>query len=93
MASRDGMVGVVGTLSTANDMAPPRANPCSCRDIDDVAILELDILIACKVGVVHILDGLFLQGQLKDSQETIEEYLRNLSSGHEPLSADLGRLH
>lgn len=58
VTSGDGVVGIVSTLGTANNMSPPRAYASASRDVDDVVILELDSLVASEFGVVDILDGL-----------------------------------
>ena len=58
MTPRNGMVWVIGTLRPSDNVAPPCAYASSCRNIDDVVVLELDVLVAGKVGVVDILNWL-----------------------------------
>lgn len=54
VAPRDRVVGVVGRLRTADDMAPPRADPRTGRDGDYGVVLELDASVARKVRVVDV---------------------------------------
>lgn len=55
---RNRVVRIIRALRTANDMAPPSADTSASGNIDDVAVLELNRLVAGEVGVVHILNGL-----------------------------------
>lgn len=79
MTLRDGMVRVVGALSTADDVTPPCADASASWDVDDVAVLELYVLVASEVSVIDVLDGLHPQSQRKENQETTQEDLRSQS--------------
>lgn len=57
MASSDWVIRVVGILRTADDMSPPRTDSRSSRNIDHSAVLVLDVFVACKLSIVHVLDG------------------------------------
>lgn len=52
----DWVVWVVGALRTANDVTPPGTNSSTSWDVDDVVVLVNKIRVACKVGVVDVLD-------------------------------------
>jgi hypothetical protein len=53
----DRVVLVVGARGAANLVLPPRANAGTRRHLDDGVVLELDVGVAGKVGVVDVLDG------------------------------------
>lgn len=57
MTGRNGVVRIIGKLSTADDMPPPGTNASAGRNRDDVAVLVNDALVACEGAVAHVLDG------------------------------------
>lgn len=54
----DRVVRVVGALRASNDMTPPCTYARPSGDVDDIAILELDSLIARNFRIIHVLDWL-----------------------------------
>lgn len=56
------MVGVRRPGGTPDDMAPPRADLGARRDLDDGAVLELEVGVAGKVGMVDLLDRVVAGG-------------------------------
>ena len=58
MALGDGMVGVVGTLRTSNNMSPPCSDTSTSGNGDDIVVLVRYSSVASEVSVVNILDGL-----------------------------------
>jgi len=54
----NGVVWVIRTLRTANDVPPPCADTRACRDVVDDIVFVLQVLVAGKLWVVDILDRL-----------------------------------
>lgn len=92
MTLRDGVVRVVGALGAANDMTPPCTNAGASGNIDDIAVLKLDGLVAGEVGVVDILYWLSTGREWKNTIME-EHYRRSLNSEPEHPSVVLGRRH
>lgn len=62
MRGGDRVVRVGRAGGTPDDMAPPRADLSTRRDLDDGAVLELEVGVAGKVGMVDVLDRVVAGG-------------------------------
>jgi len=58
VALGNGIVGVVGTLRTSNNMPPPCSDTSASGNSDDVVVLVRDAGVAREASIVNILDGL-----------------------------------
>lgn len=58
MRGRNRMIGIVWSLRTANDVAPPCTYTVPSANIDDRVVLVLNAFVACELGIVHILNRL-----------------------------------
>jgi hypothetical protein len=76
------MVRVISNLRPSNNVAPPCAYASACRNIDDVVVFELNVLVAGEVGVIDILNGLQTTSQisLATKRRTTTNIIRAWSS-------------
>lgn len=59
VTGRDGVVSVVWVLSTPNDVPPPCPDASTSRNVNDIAVPEYNIPIACEIGIADVCNGLF----------------------------------
>ena len=71
------VIRVVGALGTADDMLVASTDLGAGRDGDDIVVLVLDVLVAGKLGIVDVLDGVVGRG----SPNTVEKTLVNAVDG------------
>ena len=88
----DGMVWIVGDLGTTDNMTPPCTNTGTSRNIDDVVIFVLEILVASEIWIVDVLDRL-RQSAIRIHWSREENHVRYWNLVHEHLLAAPGQHH
>ena len=54
----DGVIRVVGALSTSDDVSPPCSDTGASGDVDDVVVLVLEVVVTRHTSVIDVLDRL-----------------------------------